>query len=264
MSTLGSGRKEIGVMGTKRVVIRSEADARDYLASLRGVWDEDRSYLDSLRLEERDGVTYVVESAECYRCGGGGFGNWRPDGGRCYACNGRVTKGLTKSTKLVDYARAERRKRRAAERRAEKRKAEAEAREEYRLERQRDWCEKNGHGRITFEELDAKREAEREAKKTKSDWVGKLKERREFDLTLVFRTGWDTQWGYTCLLKFVDADDNVFVWKTGVGLFDSEGRAAEAGYKVRLKGTVKEHSEYDGVKQTVLTRCKEVEVAEAA
>ena len=43
------------------------------------------------------------------------------------------------------------------------------ARYENKLESQRNWCEQNGHGRITFAELDAKRAAEREAERAAAE-----------------------------------------------------------------------------------------------
>lgn len=53
---------------------------------------------------------------------------------------------------------------------------------------------------------------------------------------------------------FKDADGNVFTWKTQKGI------ALERGAAVNLSGTVKEHTEYKGERQTVLTRCKVVAV----
>lgn len=51
---------------------------------------------------------------------------------------------------------------------------------------------------------------------------------------------------------FKDSDDNIFVWKTTsnslLGFSDNE--------KVKVRCTIKEHDEYRGIKQTVLTRCK--------
>ena len=43
------------------------------------------------------------------------------------------------------------------------------ARYENKLESQRNWCEQNGHGRITFAELDAKRAAERAAERAAAE-----------------------------------------------------------------------------------------------
>ena len=45
--------------------------------------------------------------------------------------------------------------------------------------------------------------------------------------------------------------DNIFVWITGT-------KAYEVGTKLTIMGTIKNHQEYRGVKQTVLTRVKEV------
>jgi hypothetical protein len=47
-----------------------------------------------------------------------------------------------------------------------------------------------------------------------------------------------------------DKEGNVYIWKTGK---DMEKDGAE---NKTLVGTLKEHNEYKGVKQNVLTRCK--------
>lgn len=73
-------------------------------------------------------------------------------------------------------------------------------------------------------------------------------------------TSWQTQWGYTTIYKIVDADCNVFIWKTSGDLIAQD----EDGYdvytpdmeEVTVKATIKEHNEYNGEKQTVITRCK--------
>lgn len=61
-------------------------------------------------------------------------------------------------------------------------------------------------------------------------------------------TSWDSQYGTTYLYKFVSANGYVFTWKTNKSL-DVENVHG-------LVGTVKNHSEYNGWKQTELTRCK--------
>lgn len=43
---------------------------------------------------------------------------------------------------------------------------------------------------------------------------------------------------------------NAIIWKT------SKGLGIEKGSKIHIKGTIKEHSEYDDEKQTVITRAK--------
>lgn len=72
------------------------------------------------------------------------------------------------------------------------------------------------------------------------------------DLAATFkRTRWyDTRFGTTWIHIFEDESGNILVWKT------SSGTDLECGAKVRIKGTIKDHDEYNGVKQTILTRCK--------
>ena len=48
-----------------------------------------------------------------------------------------------------------------------------------------------------------------------------------------------------------DAEGRQFTWKT-------TSRTLEEGKTMRIKATIKEHTEYNGIKQTVLTRLKEV------
>ena len=81
-----------------------------------------------------------------------------------------------------------------------------------------------------------------------SSYVGEVGERITADIS-GFRvlTSWYTQFGDMMLYKFTDPDGNVLIWKTGNYVDDT--------YKT-ITGTVKEHSEFNGVKQTVLTRCK--------
>ena len=114
-----------------------------------------------------------------------------------------------------------------------------------------------------------KREEEKR-KEQKSEYVGNIKERKNFTLKIVNIRGFDGLYGYTNIYKFKDKNGNVFVWFTGnsIGeeIIDSRGRhdykCAEIGDTIKLKGTIKEHSEYDEIKQTVLTRCKVSEIIE--
>lgn len=101
-------------------------------------------------------------------------------------------------------------------------------------------------------ELQAKKKAEEENKKV-SQFVGEVGKRIEIavkDFRVV--TGWETQWGYTCIYKITDTDGNVYTWKTQSDI------PAECE---SIKATVKEHKEYNGEKQTEVTRCKCIEAA---
>lgn len=57
----------------------------------------------------------------------------------------------------------------------------------------------------------------------------------------------NTMYGIMHIYRFTDEDDNVYVWKTGK-LFGSDVSS--------VSGTVKACNEYNGEKQTELTRCK--------
>lgn len=95
--------------------------------------------------------------------------------------------------------------------------------------------------------------------KSNSEYIGNVGEKLDtvavFDHEARFETHF-TYYGETvCILTF-KAGDNTIVWKT------SSYNALEKGKKYRVRGTVKEHSEYRGDKQTVLTRCKIEEIKE--
>ena len=123
------------------------------------------------------------------------------------------------------------------------------------LEGQRDWCEANGYGRVTFEEKRAVEEARRAEKVAKLTHVGALKERlRDIELTLVFRTAFDGFYGRTFLLKFEDQSGNVIVWKTSSPILASDGTAHRKGDRITVDFTVKAHDDYKGTPQTVVTR----------
>ena len=84
-----------------------------------------------------------------------------------------------------------------------------------------------------------------------SKHIGSVGERIEFvPVEIKCLTSWETEYGITFIYKFTDAESNVYTWKTSKWI-DEE----QAG-KITVKGTVKEHKEYKGVKQTEITRCK--------
>lgn len=103
------------------------------------------------------------------------------------------------------------------------------------------------------QERGAKRAAEKKAAK-KSSWVGTVGQRMQLNnLSVRLLTSWDGEFGYTYLYKFIDEQGNIFTWKTGKWVSDTDEIAEDL--RVSLKGTIKNHSEYKGEKQTELTRC---------
>jgi hypothetical protein len=91
----------------------------------------------------------------------------------------------------------------------------------------------------------------REPKKV-SNFVGKVKDKLELEVEFVNFWERDNDTGRFFIYRFADADGNVFTWMTGTVI------EASKGDKLKLRGTVKDHNEYKGIKSTVLTRCKVV------
>lgn len=88
---------------------------------------------------------------------------------------------------------------------------------------------------------------------SKSEYIGTLGEKLETTAKFIRAFTFTTHYTYTgetnFIYKFVDANDNILTWKTTRGL------ALEEGEIYTVKGTIKEHAEYKGEKQTQLTRC---------
>lgn len=98
----------------------------------------------------------------------------------------------------------------------------------------------------------------------KDEWFGNVGDKFEKELMFEKIIGFDGYYGYTYFVFFRDEDGRVFKWSTNKGTYQCwhkiNGRDAyleyEVGKKYLIKGSVKEHSEYKGIKQTVITRCK--------
>lgn len=99
----------------------------------------------------------------------------------------------------------------------------------------------------------AKKVAERKAREQSdknSQYIGNIGEKVSIAVTeCKLCTSWENQWGYTYLYKITDTQGNVFIW------YASSCITHEVS---KITGTVKQHSERDGVKQTIITRCKAV------
>lgn len=83
---------------------------------------------------------------------------------------------------------------------------------------------------------------------SKSEFIGTVGERITVEAeTVECVTSWGTQFGVTFMYKLTDANNNIYIWKTSKCLENE---------KTTFVGTIKEHNEFRGVKQTELTRCK--------
>lgn len=103
------------------------------------------------------------------------------------------------------------------------------------------------------------REAERKAKEAaeqNSKHVGQIGERITFEVASTkVVTSWETDYGTMWLVKFVSTDGNVFMWKaSSLGALPDDFELIH-----KITGTVKNHDEFRGIKQTFVNRCKVTE-----
>jgi len=83
-----------------------------------------------------------------------------------------------------------------------------------------------------------------------SNWVGHVGRKLYFpELTFVFTTTVTSGYGPYHLYKFEDPRGNALIWWTAVDL------PFVLGSKVEGYAQVKDHNEYRGVRQTVLSHC---------
>ena len=98
-----------------------------------------------------------------------------------------------------------------------------------------------------------------------SDYVGNIGERITVDITIKKISSFESHYSYygetNYLYKFEDSAGNIYTWKTSGGL-DNEvnGKLTpmQEGDTCTIAGTVKDHKEYKGDKETVLTRVKKL------
>lgn len=93
---------------------------------------------------------------------------------------------------------------------------------------------------------------EERKKNAVSKHFGTIGKRGEYTLTLEDVRGFDTNWGENFLRRWRDPDGNVAVW------WSSSSNHFEVGQTYHVRATVKDHDEYNGVAQTVLTRVSEL------
>lgn len=170
-----------------------------------------------------------VDNAVCWKCHGAGkvFGKWIERTPEYQAkLDAKRQAKIAEKQAQWEAEEAEREKQRKAAEEAEKLAKEAE-------------------------------EARIKAQKAISQFVGTVGERitttATFDHSAWFDFklgGWmdQTMWIHT----FKDADGNALIWKTSSNSLSD----LQEGDQIQITGTVKEHSEYQDEKQTVLTRCK--------
>ena len=100
-----------------------------------------------------------------------------------------------------------------------------------------------------------------------STWQHNVNDRVELDLVLLDVRSFETYYGDKYVYTFSDQSNNVYVWFTSKAYImhrciedSTQDEFAHAGDVVRVKATIKEHTEFRDVKQTVLTRCRVLDV----
>ena len=83
-----------------------------------------------------------------------------------------------------------------------------------------------------------------------SEFQGEVGEKLELTVVVEKAIALDGYYGLQTLHVFRDYDGNCYVWITSA-------RSWEVGSEHDIIGTVKDHKQYKGVRQTILTRCRE-------
>ncbi|KLA04770.1 hypothetical protein B4086_5728 [Bacillus cereus] len=104
----------------------------------------------------------------------------------------------------------------------------------------------------SVEELRGIVNGKREIKEWVSEYVGEVGETVEKVLEFEKSFTFSNDFGYVTINRLRDDKGNLFVWKTQRDLEDD----VNEDNQVYLRGKIKEHTEYNEEKQTVLTRCK--------
>lgn len=100
--------------------------------------------------------------------------------------------------------------------------------------------------------------------KVVSEYIGEIGDKLDIEVTFIKMFSYERAsfrgWGTECvgIYKFIDDNGNILIWNT------TAYPEVEEGKRYQLKGTVSEHKEYAGDKQTILKRCKVNKVQEVA
>jgi hypothetical protein len=83
---------------------------------------------------------------------------------------------------------------------------------------------------------------------TEANFVGKVGERLELELLVNKISSIEGAYGLSNIHLMEDKDKNVFVWTT-------TAKKLIEGNLYKMRGSIKEHRNYKGVNQTILSRC---------
>lgn len=224
------------------------------------------------------GVSGFWDTREnCPRCGGqGGSSHWYPEGGICFQCRGKCTIPRTLRVYTADKLATINT---AADKKAEIKRQQALMVEEAKRQEFLKWAEAHAdtvggilsskgnsfltdlaskltaHQTLTDKQLAAAfttmgRMADTKRMDDASEFIGEIGDRRDFEVVVIGVYGTEGYYGHTDIVKMRDGDGNMLTW------FASDYTNIERSDRLAIKGTIKKHDEYRGIKQTVITRCK--------
>lgn len=233
---------------------------------------------------------YVLRQTKCSRCGGaGGSDKWKHTGWTCFQCGGSrlgpiVTDKLYTAAQLakMNATREKAQAKKAAERaqaQADREAVKNATREQFKTDNADIFvraaklndefintmvaqCIERVSISPAQVELIVRKIAETERKAVAS-YVGTVGERREFTCTLATFRAFDGKFGRTYLHIMRDSSGNTIKYMGSAILaqvkydHESESYAWDKAETFKFAATVKEHTEYNGEKQTVVTRPKE-------
>lgn len=234
---------------------------------------------------DRNGTKYYKVVKPCPKCGGEGYIHYynHVQGGVCFLCGGEkwIEETVKEYTPEYEAKLNKRRVKRAAEKRMQKilknfpeLKAYFVLGETFNIKEElkakgakwdyinRKWYFNKKVDGYNLQEIDVNedtyndtveifKEITFEVVESESKYVGNINDKIEISAKLKLVSHYETHFGTTYIFVFIDKQNNLFVWKTSKLL-----KEINVGDKVEVKGTIKEHSEYNHEKQTILTRCK--------
>ena len=186
--------------------------------------------------EFKNGNKQWGTKVKCAKCGGSGQVIWTYADHVCFDCDGKgwywykETEYTPENLAKLEAKKAKKQAEREAER--AKREAEHEARIAQWKREQAEWeAKRRGH------------------------FYGEIGQKIEIEVTYTGCSSFDTYYGTTWVYKF-DTDDGAhLVWKTGTNLGGNEWLVIN-GDRIKIKATIKDHKEYNGIEQTELKLVK--------
>ena len=100
------------------------------------------------------------------------------------------------------------------------------------------WKAKEEVAPLLYENLNKKEET--------SEWQGNIGEKIEIEVTVEKVFTFDGRFGTSHIILMRDANENIYKWCTT--------KTLEENHTYKLRTTIKDHAEYKGAKQTVVTR----------